>query len=579
MRGTLITFVFLALIFLPAAQTSLPGRAIPLEPPAPPVGEPGRLFADVTTHAGISSSRVGVDRLIGQAWGDYDQDGWYDLYLTDPAGPNLLYRNNGDGTFSLSPLAESVALPGTMSSGAVFADYDNDGFPDLYVLRRNRPNVLFHNEGGRAFTDVSTQAGVDNPLDGKTAAWADYDNDGFLDLYVTNWSCYPDCGRPIAGDTDALYHNNGDGTFSDVTRILGSKTGGAGFVASFVDYDNDGDQDIYLVNDEFIHPIGNALWRNDGPGCSQYAKFSGWCFTEVSEEANADTLLMGMGLAVADFDGNGYFDFYFTNAGPMVLLQNLGDGTFADVSALSGVDLGGYGTGWGAVALDYDNDGYRDLYVALTDTAAGMPLVNPLFRNNGDGTFADVTAQSGMVAGQRTLGVAYADYDRDGWVDLVIGNYEAGYKLYRNQTWLTADGAENARLVLTLKGGESPAGSQLPPVNRDAVGARVTLTTRDGRVQMQEVQIGSSLGAGNATTLYFGLGQQTIQTLEIRWPNGQVDAYQNVPANMHYTILYGEKPASAPADRPEASIVPTLLLLASLLILFSIAILLNRRSF
>ena len=570
MRRILLTTLLLVLIvslFQPAdAQSALPGDATPLVTPVPP-DTSGAIFADVTNHAQLGDARWGQDRLIGQAWGDYDQDGRYDLYLTDPGGPNILYRSKGDGNFAISSLAGQVALIDTLSSGAVFADYDNDGYPDLYVLRRNMPNVLFHNDAGVGFTDVSTQAGVDDPLDGKTASWGDYDNDGFLDLYVANWSCYTDCGRPFAGDTDALYHNNGDGTFTNVTRILGSKTGGAAFVASFVDYDNDGDQDIYLVNDEFINPVGNALWRNDGPGCTQFEQFGGWCFTEVSEAAGADTTLMGMGLAVADFDGNGYFDFYFTNAGPMVMLQNLGDGTFADVSALAGVDMNGNGTGWGTVSLDYDNDGYRDLYVALSETTSEMPLINPLFRNNGDGTFSDMTAQAGMESDQRSPGVAYADYDNDGWVDLILGNYEQGYKLYRNQA---GAGSPNARVALTLKGGGS--------VNRDAVGTRVTLTTTDGHAQVQQVQIGGSLGAGNATTLYFGLGQQTIQSLEIRWPDGTTQTYQNVPANIHYTIHYGEESGSREiGGTPSNSTTRTILTFALILFLLILMVALARR--
>ncbi len=574
MRGILLSLLLLTFsisLFQPAAaQTTLPGDATPFV--APTLTETGgTIFADMTVQAQIGTTRWGQDRLIGQAWGDYDQDGWDDLYLTDPAGPNILYRNMGNGKFAISPLAASIALINTQSSGAVFADYDNDGYPDLYVLRRNLPNVLFHNEQGKAFTDVSAQAGVDNPLDGKTASWGDYDNDGFLDLYVVNWSCYPDCGRPTEGDIDALYHNNGDGTFQDVTRILGSKTGGAGFVASFIDYDNDGDQDIYLVNDEFINPVGNALWRNDGPNCPQFEQFGSWCFTEVSEEAKADTTLMGMGLAVADFDGNGFFDFYFTNAGPMVMLENLGDGTFADVGALAGVDMQGNGTGWGTVSLDYDNDGYQDLYVALSETRAGTPLINPLFHNNGDTTFTDMTAQSGMTNDVRSLGVATADYDHDGWVDLILGNYEEGYKLYRNQT---GTGSTNARVALTLKGGG--------PVNRDAVGTRVSLTTADGHVQVQQVQIGGSLGAGNTTTLYFGLGQQAIQSLEIRWPDGTTQTYQDVPANMHYTLTYGETSSDASATTApstgNSSITRTLLMVALTILLLTLGVVMVRRA-
>lgn len=575
MRGFLLSFFLFALtlsVSRPAdAQTALPGNATPFVTPAPS-SSGGTIFADVTTQAQIGATRAGQDRMTGQAWGDYDQDGWDDLYVTDPAGPNILYRNQGNGTFGISPLAATVALINTQSSGAVFADYDNDGFPDLYVLRRNTPNVLFHNDAGKGFTDVSEQTGVANPYDGKTASWGDYDNDGFLDLYVANWSCYPDCGRPTEGDRDSLYHNNGDGTFTDVSRILGSKTGGAGFVASFVDYDNDGDLDIYLVNDEFINPIGNALWRNDGPNCPQFEQFGSWCFTEVSKDANANTKLMGMGLAVADYDSNGYFDFFFTNAGPMVMLENQGNGTFTDVGALAGVDMSGYGTGWGTVSLDYDNDGYRDLYVGLTETTPERQLINPLYHNQGNGTFEDMTAQSGMVSDQRTLGVATADFDGDGWVDFVIGNYEQGYKLYRNQM---GSDSSNGRVAFTLRGGG--------PVNRDAVGTRVTLTTSDGHVQVQEVQIGASLGSGNTTTLYFGLGQQTVQILEIRWPDGTTQTYSDVPADMHYTLAYDgttqpvQTAAANEAPPPASSTTRTLLLLALTLFFFALGAMMVRR--
>lgn len=479
-------------------------------------------FAEITRQVGILPERKGDDRLIGQAWGDVDNDGWLDLYVTDSDGPNILYRNKGDGSFEESPLSEAVRLPSAKSSGAVFADYDDDGWLDLYVLNKNEANVLFHNTQGETFTDVTMVSRVGDTGHGKTAAWGDYDQDGFLDLYVANWSCSPDCGRPTEGDRDGFYHNNGDGTFTDVTRILGSKVRGAGFSASFLDYDNDGDPDIYLVNDEFINPIGNALWRNDGPGCD-----GGWCFTEVSAESSSDTRVMGMGLASTDYDNDGDIDFYFSNAGPMALLQNQGDGTFVDVANLAGVDLEGNGIGWGAVFLDFDNDGFRDLYLALTDRLPDGQPINPLFRNHGDGSFREVEVQSGLAHSGKTLGVAYADYDNDGWVDLVIGNYNEGYALYRN---LGTIGSGNHRISIRLVGGG--------PVNRDAIGARVYVRTIDGRTQMQEVQCGSSLGAGNATILYFGLGESQIETLTIRWPDGLKQEFERIFWDRFYTFEY-----------------------------------------
>ena len=503
-------------------------------------------FDDVTLVAGIDSTREGRDRQIGQAWGDIDADGWPDLYVTDPGGPNMLYQNQGDGTFLPWPAERIDPLNDGVSSGAVFADYDNDGFQDLYVLNRGQPNVLFHNEDGKRFTDVTGQAGVGDPFDGKTAAWGDYDMDGHLDLYVANWSCYPDCARSAEGDIDALFHNEGDGTFTNVTRLLGSKVAGGGFVASFIDYDNDGDPDIYLVNDVFINERGNALWRNDGPGCD------GWCFTEISEDAGADTRLMGMGLTTADYDNDGDFDFYFSNAGRMVLLNNLGNDRFVDVSNPAGVFAGDNVIAWGTVALDFNNDGYQDLYLAVTDVLPADDPHNLLFHNLGNGTFENVSNQLGMGHTGRTLGVAVADYDRDGWVDFVIGDYERGYSLFRN----TRSGSEeNGRIAVRLIGGG--------PVNADAVGARVTIATTDGLIQIREIQSGSSLGGGDSTTLHFGLGDAKIRSLTVRWPDGAEKSFNNLPVDQEYTIPYPNKQQDA--ARPYTQVAGVVVILVGLI--------------
>ncbi len=519
---------------------------------------PGTLFLDVSRAAGIVGTRQGDERAIGQAWGDYDGDGWPDLYVTDPEGPNVLFRNNGDGTFSRSPLAEQVALPDAFSGGATFVDYDNDGWPDLYVVNWGA-NVLFRNEGGERFVDVTDSAGVGDTANGQSASWGDFDNDGYLDLYVANWACYPRCGRPSTGDSDRLYRNNGDGTFTDVTSWLNSKVLGTGFIATFVDYDNDGDLDIYLINDEFIHPIGNALWRNDGPGCK------GWYFTEVSAELNADTKVMGMGLAVADFENNGRFDFYFSNAGPMVLLRNQEDGTFANVAPQAGVDLPS-GIGWGAVAFDYDNDGWQDLYLAVMTTTDGKGIpANPLWRNNGDGTFTRIHSGSGAGAVGPSMGAATADYDQDGWVDLLVGDAMMGYSLLRNQGAAHFPGHNWLTLHLIGDG----------PVNRDAVGTRVEIRTEDGRFQTQEVRNGVSLGAGSELALHFGLADATEVDVLVRWPDGRSQQFPAVPANQRIRLPYpldaaaeaaqqaALYAAAPPADAPKvdlARFVPAIVL-------------------
>ncbi|MEZ4662390.1 MAG: CRTAC1 family protein [Caldilineaceae bacterium] len=485
----------------------------------------------MSTAAGLGANRQGSDKVIGQAWGDFDNDGRPDFYATDHAGPNTLYHNEGDGTFTVSPLNKVVALADDYSAGAVFVDFDNDGWRDLYVVNWGA-NVLFRNVNGVAFEDVTAAAGVGDGGNGKTAAWGDYDQDGFVDLYVANWACYPKCGRPDTGDIDRLYHNNGDGTFSNVTNLLGGKIAGSGFVASWTDYDNDGDLDIYLVNDEFINPVGNGLWRNDGPGCD------GWCFSDVSKEAGADTKLMGMGLATGDYDNDGDQDFFFSNAGPMMLLQNQGDGAFVNVAEAAGVDSAN-STGWGAVFVDYDNDGWQDLYLAVSDVAGGeegaassnddapSPL-NQLYHNNQDGSFTNVSEISGASASGATLGVATADYDRDGRVDLLVGNIDTGYLLYRNQS---AAALANHWFTLELVGDG--------PVNRDAIGSRVYVTTADGLTLMQEVICGGSLGAGNDLALHFGLGRHAdITQLEIYWPDGKHQSFTDIRADRFVMLTY-----------------------------------------
>ena len=496
----------------------------------PPATTP---YTSVTMSAGINMPHQGNEKITGQAWGDYDLDGWLDLYLTDFAGANVLYRNNGDGTFAPSPLSSQVALPDARSGGAIFADYDNDGWSDLYVVNWGA-NTLFHNVNGQRFEDVTSSAGVGETANGKTASWGDYDQDGYLDLYVANWACYPECGRPSEGDRDRLYHNNGDGTFTDATNFLPGSTRGAGFVASFLDYDNDGDPDIYLVNDEFINPIGNILWRNDGPGCD------GWCFSNVSLESGANTQVMGMGLATADYDRDGDLDFYFSNGGPMTLLQNQGNGTFVDVAAAAGVDFPAIG--WGAAFFDYDNDGWNDLYLAVMEPIDQETAANPLFRNDGDGTFTNLGVNSGAADSGATIGVAYADYDNDGWLDIVTGNYDSQYNLYHNQM---GTASTNNWVAFNLIG----AG----PVNRDAIGARIHLLDNQGRVQMQEVVNGSSLGAGNSLRLHFGLGNAVVDMVQITWPDGTFQIAKGLSHNQFHTLTYGVDPAAPLTPTPITS--------------------------
>ncbi|MCY4355463.1 MAG: CRTAC1 family protein [Truepera sp.] len=506
------------------------------------------LFVDVSEEAGIGAlheatweefSGENFTRgylATGQAWGDYDNDGWVDLYLTGGLNPSTLYRNDGDGTFSISEHSGEVGLPDVWTGGAVWADYDNDGFKDLYVLA-NGANVLFHNEAGQGFQGVTQAAGVGDTGKGTTAAWGDYDGDGYLDLYVANWSCIPECPRPADPvlASDRLYHNNRDGTFTDVSGLLNAvKLQGSAFSASFVDFDNDGDPDIYVINDKAEQPIGNVLWRNDGPGCD------GWCWHDASSETRSKIVKHGMGLAVGDYDNDLDLDFYFSDmVEPMALLENLGD-QFRDASKTAGVGVGpGSVVGWGTAFFDFNNDGWLDLFLASTELIwaqdlqrpEGMlfPYPNPLFQNRGDGTFLDVTPTSWQQQPKPSMGVAYADYDRDGLVDFVVGNFGQGYTLYRNAGLA---GAENHWLTIRLEG--------RAPINFDAIHARVFVTTKDGLTRMQEVKSGSSLGAGNDTALHFGLGGSTSAAVRVVWPDGTEDVVAEVAADRILDLSYGE---------------------------------------
>ena len=524
-------------------------------------------FVDVSASAGISATHRGDWQLfdddfatgylgIGQAWGDYDNDGWLDLYVTGNRDPSVLYRNNGDGSFAVSPLSPQVALAQAHTGGAVWVDYDNDGWQDLYVVNHGA-NALFHNDGGGGFRDVTARAGVGDVGKGTTATWGDFDGDSYLDLYVVNWSCFPECGDPnITRQHDAardtLYHNQGDGRFVDVSYLLDYELLlGSGFTASFSDYDNDGDADIYVVNDQFKNMLGNILWRNDGAGCASAQSDQSeedrvedehglnWCWTEASIEAGARTFIHGMGLAVGDYDNDLDLDFYFSDmVNGMVLLQNQGDGSFDDVADEAGVVVGpSSAVGWGTIFFDYDNDSWLDLYLTATEFIQfdihsgpeGMMFAYRefLFRNRGDGSFADATPSKWIDEAAPSMGLAYADYDKDGWLDFVLGNWNQGYALYKN-----TGAARHDRnwINVRLRGGGD--------INRDAIGARVYLSTQGGRALMQEVKSGSSLGAGNDTALHFGLAQDSIRELRVRWPNGEETVLRDVAVNQFLEVNY-----------------------------------------
>ncbi len=519
------------------------------------------LFRDVSAQARITATHRAIwyedlpvpydDAYLaaGSAWADYDKDGWVDLFVTGNLDPNVLYHNNGDGSFAVSEFSDLLSLPDTHSGGAVWADYDNDGWRDLYVLN-NGPNRLFRNLAGAGFADVTEVAGVGDIGKGTTAAWGDYDEDGHLDLYVTNWSCYPECELlDFSRSRDVLYHNNGDGRFTDVSGLLGFEPLlGAGFAVSWVDYDDDRDLDLYVVNDKVINAVGNVLWRNDGAGCA------GWCFTDVSAPTGADAVVHGMGLATGDYDNDGDLDLYFSNMiGSMVLLENLGDGTFHNSTDYAGVAYRtGSAVGWGTAFFDYDNDGWLDLFLASTGISAvanksGVQLDNPdqlyglpaeyasggmhfvypdmLYHNQRNGSFRAIEQRLFSEGAGATMGFSTADYDRDGRVDFALTWWNEAHGLFRNTAYA---GKRNNWITIALEGGGS--------IDRDAIGTRVRVVTDDGLSQMRELKSGSSLGAGNEMALHFGLGDAEIARVIVSWLNDEFHEYTNVPLNQRCLI-------------------------------------------
>jgi len=500
------------------------------------------LFADVSESSGITATHHAVwddsapelykDGYLaaGSAWSDYDNDGWVDLFVTGNLDPNVLYHNNQDGTFSVSDFSEILSLPDVPSGGAVWADFDNDGWRDIYVLNMGA-NRLYRNLEGHGFEDVTLSAGVGDIGKGTTAAWGDYNKDSYLDLYVANWSCMPACQlSDFSHSRDVLYQNNGDGTFTDMSGLLSyEKLLGAGFSVSFVDYDNDLDLDIYVVNDKAVNPIGNVLWRNDGEGCFA------WCWTDVSEVSNTDSVVHGMGLAVGDYDNDSDMDFYFSNmVREMILLENQGDGTFDNVTRDAGVHyITGDSVGWGTAFLDFDNDGWLDLYLAATGLSpiygkAGMHFQYPdmLYHNNQDSTFTPLAHELFSTEDPLpTMGMSTADFNNDGWIDYALTIWNEGHRLYQNTG---RHSEENNWLSITLVGG-----SDLP---RDPLGTRIVVKTTDGLKQTRELKSGSSLGAGNDLILHFGLGISKVEYMEVRWLNGKVDTYANLSENQHCTI-------------------------------------------
>ncbi|MFN2390166.1 MAG: CRTAC1 family protein [Actinomycetota bacterium] len=468
-------------------------------------------FENVNATTGLASTITRHecgDWGRGAAWADVEGDGDLDLYFPRRDDPGQMFINQG-GVFVDEAAARGVQ--GNVSStvrglGAVFADYDNDGDQDLYVSYYG-PNQLFRNDGNGFFTDVTATAGVGDAGPSQGASWGDYDNDGLLDLYSINHTHCDDGTNPQTYFADKLYHNNGDGTFSDVTAaLLGDGTIGAGFQAAWFDYDLDRDVDLYLANDYLgTNPDENHLWRNDDGR-----------FTDISVESGSALRINSMGIGVGDYDRDLDFDLALSNILETYLLTRTSSG-FVDRAVEARVDRPYQTTSakaitWGLFFADLNNDGWEDLYVGAGDLAGQTGQPNATFTNNRDGTFLDHSAVSGaMEEGVTTRGIAVADYDRDGRVDMYVVNANGNPSMLRNVTpfgkrhWLAVD----------LEGTIS---------NRDACGARVVLPPKRSTRKMTRMVFcgGISLSSGNDKVVHFGLGRKLgVAKLRVLWPSGK----------------------------------------------------------
>jgi hypothetical protein len=520
-------------------------------------GAPPIVFENTTARSGIHfilDNSATPDKhqpetmIAGVAVFDYNNDGLPDIYFvngaklpamdkSDPRYWNRLYRNNGDGTFT--DVTEQAGVKGAgYGMGVAAADYDNDGWVDLYVAGVNA-NQLFHNNGDGTFTDVTAKAGVAgiDPKLGKlfsiSAGWFDYDNDGKLDLFVTNYirwdtnkepKCSTDNVRAYCnpnvfeGEPNMLFHNNGDGTFTDVSEKSGiGKVVGKGMGVAFADYDNDGYTDVFVSNDTFR----NFLFHNNGNGTfSEVGVTSGVAYNDAGKS------IAGMGTDFRDVDNDGKPDIWVVGMinDTFPLFRNTGQ-DFSDVTEPWGVAKAtSRMTAWGAGIYDFDNDGFKDMFAAggsildneeaVDRLATKMP--NLVLRNVNGKRFQDVSDEAGVRgAVQQHRGAAFGDFNNDGKVDVVVTCLNAPPEL-----WMNRSAGGNHWLELALRGTKS---------NRQGLGAKVRVVPETGPVQWNHATTSVGFSSSTDPRVHFGLGAaRTAKSIEITWPSGLKQELRNV---------------------------------------------------
>jgi hypothetical protein len=542
-----------------------------------PENFPRITFADVTKEAGVNfshfsgtrSSQLPEDMGSGAAWGDYDRDGWIDLFVVNEVGPLTLslaeierssahctlYHNNGDGTFEEVSAKSGVDYHG-WSMAAAWGDYNNDGWPDLFVSCYGK-NVFYRNNGDGTFTDISRQSGLGGQEGFWTgASWADFNRDGLLDLYVCGYVRYSQQSTQVTSlqyaievpasinpssfqpERNLLYRNNGNGSFSEIAERAGiADPDGRSLSAAWCDFDEDGWPDLYVANDV----SDNVLFRNQGNGS----------FEEISHSAWVADYRGAMGLAVGDWDGDTDMDIFITHwiAQENALYNNMRS-EFAElktpppaaVNFVDEADRYGLGQialdhiGWGTSFFDYNNDGRLDLFVVNGSTLQQkkrpwllIPMTSKLFWNReANEGFYDVSTVSGEAFGREYVGrgAAFGDYDNDGDVDVFVVNNGGPGVLLRNE-----GGNQNSWLKLDLEGVQS---------NRLAIGARLRVVAGT-TVQARQVGAQSSYCSQNSTVEHFGLRSYSeVDTIEILWPSGFRQLLLGVAANQKLRVVEGQ---------------------------------------
>ena len=559
----------------------------PQAPPPPPnaktvkcTARPVPQLEDITAKTGIAfqhtadpSKKYIVESMSGGViLFDYDRDGWLDIYFTNAptvamavkgqTSKGALYHNNHDGTFSDVTAKAGLSTPCFAMGGAV-GDYNNDGWPDLYVTCLGG-NVLYKNNGDGTFTDATAKAGVADGRWSAGAAFGDYDGDGFLDLMVSNYVDFhlddlpgfgtaPNCKyrgidvqcgpRGLKGAGDALFHNNGNGTFTDVSKSAGvsDPNGYYGMGVVWADFNNSGRPDIYIANDS----TPSFLYKNLGNG--KFKEIGLESGTAVSQDGSEQA---SMGIAIGDYNHTGRPSIYTTNFSDEYddLYRNDGNWNFTDVSYQSGIALPSLPhVKWGTAFADFDNDGWLDLiavsghvYPQVDSLPSGGGYREPklLHLNQADGTFCDASDLAGLALQERHVsrGLAVGDLFNDGNVDIVVGDLDGAPMILKNQG---VSGRHWASFEL--------AGTKS---NRMAIGARVKVVA-GGITQTDEVHGGGSYLSQNDTRLHFGLGSaKTIDRIEIRWPSGAVETLTALAADQFYSVLEGSGVVPANRIRP-----------------------------